>query len=134
MKNRVSILILLIFLLFSLVACAGDEDNKTDESNTEATQSEQKDVNNEANKPQKDENGNYILDEVGQKVEDLESGTAELLKIKEDNETVDVSPLKVTVTDMKVIKVTDLNADYKEMMEFNTEESIGEDFTVPRSR
>jgi hypothetical protein len=106
--------------------------NANNEPQQEANAADQKEVSNKDEnipEPKKDEDGNVILDTVGQKVEDPDSGTAELLKIKEVNETVDISPIEVTVQDMKVIKISDLNPDFKEMMEFNTEETIDEDFT-----
>jgi len=138
------ILLLLIVGLFSLglVACGSNMDSTTgtEEPKEDPKPSEQKEVSNEVVEDEettqeempevkKDENGNYILDTVGQKVTVDTSGTAELLKIKEINETVDLSPLKVTVNNMKLIKMTELNSDFAEMLELNTEETIDDNFT-----
>ncbi|MDQ0484279.1 hypothetical protein [Guptibacillus hwajinpoensis] len=104
-------------LAFTLTACGSNVTNDVSgstDSQEEATAADQKEVSNKEEKdesipePKKDENGNIILDTVGQKVED-ESATAELMKIKEVNETLSIAPLEVTIKDIKLIKLTDIN-------------------------
>ncbi|WP_436374265.1 hypothetical protein [Cytobacillus sp. BC1816] len=95
-----------------LAGCSSsDETSGSSEPQEEAKPADQKDKN--VSKPKKDEAGNTILDEVGQKAES-EAGKAELMKIKKVNETVDVAPLKVTVQDIKVIKLSDVDPTFAE--------------------
>ncbi|WP_283152207.1 hypothetical protein [Guptibacillus hwajinpoensis] len=76
--------------------------NQTDVSN--------KEEKNEQEEVSKDENGKPLLEEVGQTIED-ENGKLELLKINKVNETVDLSPVKMTIKDIKVFKRTDIPQD-----------------------
>jgi hypothetical protein len=102
-----------------LTGCSSNEEAST-EKTEETKPAKQEDL---IKKPKKDENGNFILEEVGQKAKS-EQATAELLKIKKVNETVDIAPLKVTVKDIKVIKLTDINSDMAEMIGFNTDTQV----------
>ncbi len=94
----------------SILAGCGNEDAST-EKKEKATSAEQKDV---SNKPEKDEKGTVNLSKVGQKAK-ADGNEAELMKIKEVNQTVDISPIKYTVKDMKIIKLNKVN---KSMTEF----------------
>jgi hypothetical protein len=97
----------------SLAACGSDaqetSSSNSDTKTEETKPAEQKDVKNE---PKKDENGNYVLEEVGQKAT-TDGATAELLKIKKINETINIAPLKVTLKDIKLIKLTDISEEMK---------------------
>lgn len=75
-------------------------------------QADQKKVEN----PKKDENGNIILDKVGQ-VAKSDQETAELVKIKEVNQTINIAPIKVTITNLKIIKLTKISDDIKKSIE-----------------
>lgn len=89
-----------------LAGCNSAEDiSGSNEPKEEAKQAAQEPKSQEV---KKDENGNYILEEVGQIV-DTGDHKAELMKIREVNETVDIAPLKVTVQDIKVIKMSDIS-------------------------
>ncbi|UOE58136.1 hypothetical protein [Cytobacillus oceanisediminis] len=95
-----------------LTGCGGAEESTTgSEPQEEPKPAEQKDK--KVSKPKKDEAGNTILDEVGQ-THESEAGKAELMKIKKINETVDIAPLKVTVQDIKVIKLSDVDPTFAE--------------------
>jgi hypothetical protein len=100
-----------------LTGCGSAEE--TSGTKEEPKQSEQK-PKNEPSKPKKDENGNTELLEVGQKAES-EAANAELLKIKQVNETVNVAPLKIVVKDIKVIKLTDVQAEFAENVSYLTD-------------
>lgn len=97
-------------LVGSLLGGCGSAEETTgsNETKKEAKEAKQKEV---SNKVKKDKDGNYILDTVGQKVE-TNGATAELLKIKEVNETINIAPIKVTVNDVKVIKLTDVSNEF----------------------
>lgn len=130
MKKFYTVL-LVISLIGILVACGSAEEITSTEPKEEAKLSEQKEVSNKpkeveevkeeepaeeteettANVPEvkKDENGNYVLDTVGQVVEAPEFATVELMKIKPINEIVDISPIKVTIKDIKLFKLTNID-------------------------
>ncbi|WP_409303038.1 hypothetical protein [Peribacillus sp. SCS-155] len=94
-----------------LAGCSSDDAaSGSSESKEEAKPSEQK-AKDSVPEPKKDENGNTILEEPGQKAES-EEATAELLNIKKVNETVNIKPIKVTIQDIKLIKLTDVSNDY----------------------
>ena len=94
-----------------LTACS--EEKASTEKKEEATPAEQKEV---SNKPKEDENGNVTLTEVGQSTKDDDGTKAELMKIKTINQTVDISPVKLTVKDMKVIQLSNIGSDYNELL------------------
>jgi hypothetical protein len=75
-------------------------------------QAEQKKVEN----TKKDQDGNIILDTVGQ-VAKSDQATAELIKIKEVNQTLNVAPIKVTITNLKIIKLTNISDAMKKSIE-----------------
>ncbi|MBH0161800.1 hypothetical protein [Fictibacillus sp. 26RED30] len=92
-----------------LIGCgSAEETSGSSDTKKEAKEAEQKEVSNNV---KKDKDGNYILDTVGQKVE-TSGATAELLKIKEINETIEIAPIKVTINDVKVIKVTEVSNEF----------------------
>ncbi|WHZ59977.1 hypothetical protein [Metabacillus hrfriensis] len=69
--------------------------------------------------------------EVGQKAKN-DTATAELFKIKQVNETVDIAPLKIIVKDVKVIKLTDIDPTFAEDIALNadtTSEEIKDGFS-----
>lgn len=94
-----------------LTACS--EEKASTEKKEEATPAEQKEV---SNKPKEDENGNVTLTEVGQSTKGDDGTKAELMKIKTVNQTVDISPVKLTVKDMKVIQLSNIGSDYNELL------------------
>jgi len=94
-----------------LTACS--EEKASTEKKEEATPAEQKEV---SNKPKEDENGNVTLTEMGQSTKDDDGTKAELMKIKTVNQTVDISPVKLTVKDMKVIQLSNIGSDYNELL------------------
>ncbi|MFE4896608.1 hypothetical protein [Peribacillus butanolivorans] len=99
-----------------LSGCGGSDDATSvseEKAKEEPKSAEQKEVKNEIPKPGKDEAGNTILDVVGQKAESPEV-TAELIKIKDVNETLDIAPLTVTVKNIKLLKLSNMTEDYKE--------------------
>jgi hypothetical protein len=100
-----------------LTGCGSSEE--TSGTKEEPKQSEQK-PKNEPSKPKTDENGKTELTEVGQKVK-RDAATAELMKIKQVNETVDVAPLKIVVKDVKVIKLTDVSDEFAENVSYLTD-------------
>ncbi|WP_462410575.1 hypothetical protein [Neobacillus sp. Marseille-QA0830] len=105
----------LIYAGTVLVGCSGQK--ASEEPKKAATAAEQKEVSNKpVSKPQKDESGNIILTEVGQKASDDDGTTAELMKIKEVNQTVDIAPVKLTVQDLKVIKLTNVGKDFGDFL------------------
>ena len=89
-----------------MAGCSSAEDvSGSNQSKEEAKPAAQENKNKDI---KKDEEGNFILEEVGQVVE-ADGHKAELMKIREVNETVDIKPLKVTVQDIKVIKMSDIS-------------------------
>lgn len=118
MKKILSSIIGSGVLMLLLSGCGGSEEssNKAVEKKDPPKQAEQKKVEN----PKTDEEGNVILDQVGQKTKDA-SATAELMKIKKVNEVVNIAPIKATVHDIKVIKLTDLSDDMKQQIEYMTD-------------
>lgn len=113
-----------------LAGCGSNSDssNSAAEIKEEPKASEQQPLKNNVPKPEKDESGNYILKVPGQKVKE-DGATAELLKIKKVNETVDISPLKVTIEDIKVIKLTDLDEEFAEGLEWMADTKINPEET-----
>ncbi|WP_256859888.1 hypothetical protein [Bacillus cereus] len=110
MKKQISILLGSIMLTGSILTGCGNEKAST-EDKEKATSAEQKDV---SNKSEKEEKGTVNLSKVGQKAKS-DGNEAELMKIKEVNQTVDIAPIKYTVKDMKIIKLNKVN---KSMTEF----------------
>lgn len=87
-----------------LAGCSSNEQSSAPEEKQEDPKPSNQKSKNE---PRRDENGNYVLEKVGQVVKD-DQGTAELLKIRKVNETVDISPIKVTIKNIKLIKLTNM--------------------------
>lgn len=100
-----------------LAGCGSAEESKGGGSQEEAKPAEQKPLKQEA---KKDESGRYLLENVGDTAK-TEAGTGELLKIKKVNETVEIAPLKVTVKDIKVIKMSDVSNDFAVDMSMMTQ-------------
>ncbi|AZB44598.1 hypothetical protein CEF21_21195 [Bacillus sp. FJAT-42376] len=90
-----------------LAGCSAEESADAGGKKEETKQAAQKDVKNEV---KKDENGDYVFDTAGQKMK-TDGATVELLKVKNINEVIDIAPLKVTVNDVKVFKLTDVTND-----------------------
>ncbi|SLL37386.1 Uncharacterised protein [Mycobacteroides abscessus subsp. abscessus] len=107
-----------------LVACGGEEASTSDKPKEEPKAAEQKEVSNE---PEKDENGTLVFTEAGQKGK-AEGGNVELLKIKDINESIDISPLKVTVKDIKLFKITDVVKEFAEELSYYTDATINDQF------
>lgn len=124
-----TILTTLVLALGLVLAACGSDSEKTSSTEKEKapTAAEQKDV---SNAPSKDDKGNIVFTEVGQK-SDIEGGTLELLKIKDINETVDIAPLKVTMKDIKLFKMTNLDEEFKNDLSYESDaaQSIGDEFT-----
>lgn len=121
---------MVLFLAVSVVlsACGSDTEKTTsDKEEEKSTAAEQKEVNN---KPTENEYGNLVFTKVGQK-SDVDGGTIELLKIKDINETVEIAPLKVTIKDIKLFKMTNLDEQFKTDLTFYSETatSINDEFT-----
>lgn len=120
--KRLFTLMAIGLLTIALVACGSEESSSSSEGDTKAKEepkaAEQKEVSNDVPEPEKDESGNTILEVVGQKAESDEV-TAELLKIKAVNETLEVAPLTVTIKDIKVIKLNNMSEDFKLNLELN---------------
>ncbi|MBZ6485101.1 hypothetical protein [Priestia aryabhattai] len=77
--KRVSKVLFSVVLIGGILAgCSSNEQSSAPEEKQEDPKPSNQKSKNE---PRKDENGNYILEEVGQVVKD-DQGTAELLKIK----------------------------------------------------
>ncbi|MGP1909944.1 hypothetical protein ACTSEZ_17365 [Metabacillus sp. JX24] len=111
-----------LFVVGLLAGCGDTEQSSgSSEKTEEAKPADQKPLKEEKpSEPKKDESGNTELLEVGQKAES-DAAKAELLKIKQVNETIDIAPLKVTVKDVKVIKLTDLDPAFVEDLVFQTQ-------------
>lgn len=135
-------LMMMVIILAGILAACGslDDTSGSDVSGEEAAASEQKDVTNadaeeaeeptveeiateeemtqedEISEPEKDENGNYVLNTVGQTITTEGMGTVELMKIAEINEVVSIEPIDVTIKDIKLFKMTDLHPDTLDMM------------------
>lgn len=108
-----------------LAGCSsGAEDTGNEPIKEEAKPSDQKDLK-QPSEPKKDKNGNTILNEVGQ-THESKAGNAELMKYKEVNETVDIAPLKVTIQDIKVIKMTDVDEEFATDLSYMADVPEGE--------
>lgn len=99
-----------------LAGCGEEATSNADEPKEEPKAADQKDK--KVSEPKKDEAGNTILEEPGQKAKS-EAGTAELIKINKVNETVEVSPLKITIQDIKVIELSDVDSVFAEDLAFS---------------
>lgn len=107
-----------------LTACGGQEQSSA-EPKEDPKPAEQKEAKNE--EPEKTDSGKVVFTEAGQK-DDVEFGTLELLKIKNVNETVEVAPLKITVKDIKLFKVTNMDEEWKKEIEmYNDNQPIGDE-------
>lgn len=109
-------------LTIALVGCGSEESTSSSNDDTKTKEepkaAEQKEVSNEVPEPEKDDSGNTILEIVGQKAES-DDVTAELMKIKTVNETLEIAPLTVTIEDLKLIKLTNMSEEFKSNMEIN---------------
>lgn len=120
------------FIVLGLVACSSSGETTSSEPKEEPKQSEQKEVSNDKKESEvpdvkKDENGNYILDTVGQVVKEPNFATVELMKIKDINETIDIEPIKLTIEDIKLLKLSDMSEEAKLDLEIFTTESLPEE-------
>ncbi|RFU64459.1 hypothetical protein [Bacillus sp. V59.32b] len=115
-----------------LNGCGSDtnEAASSEEKSEEKTKAaDQKEVSNEIPEPKKDDEGNTILEIIGQKAESKDV-TAELLKIKEVNETLEIAPLTVKINNLKLIKLSNMSDDYKSDLEYMADaNSVGDEVT-----
>lgn len=112
MKKTLKALLPLILLVTGvLVGCSEDQTTAKEVNPSKAEQKEVSNKKEEVSEPVTDENGRVLLTEVGQKVKEEDGTSVELLKIKEVNQSVDIAPVKVVVTNMKVIQLTDIHPD-----------------------
>lgn len=90
-------IVIFMFLILLLVACNdnGSEVSDTYEKNNQETQ----------------ESGYKILTKVGDKINNPHPGvgSAELVGIKEINETIDLDPIRLTIINIKFIHMEDVN-------------------------
>lgn len=103
-------------LLVSVILAGCSEEIERPKEEPKAAAQTDKNVSD----PKKDEVGNTILEEPGQKAVS-EAGTAELLKIKKVNETVEVSPLLITIEDIKVIELSAVDPIFAEELAISTD-------------
>lgn len=125
----------IVFLTLSvLTACGSEDNNPPEETSTEQSeQGQAEEVSAEVNEdeeqaeePAENNDGKTVLTEVGQEA-DVELGHLELLNIKSIDETFDIAPLKITMGDMKVFKLTDIPDDVKEGIEYYDENPVGDE-------
>jgi len=101
--KRLSVFFLLLLLILS--ACGNDQSESA--------------ANADENDPiaeKESENNDKTLSEPGQTIEEDEY-TVELIKAKEVNQEVDLSPLNVLIEEVKVIKYRDMKDSFKEYVE-----------------
>lgn len=96
-----------------------EEDSKPAAQTPKSKEKEENDIS----EPTTDEDGNTILEEVGQ-VANSEAGSVELKKIKIVNETVDISPMKITVQDIKVLEMTDVDPEFAESLTWQADTDL----------
>jgi hypothetical protein len=113
--------------LLTLAACGGTEEKqevsgKAQHEEAKPAKAEQKDVKNE---PKKDEDGNFVFEEVGQE-KNVDIGHLKLLKYKKINEVVNMSPLNIKIDSIKVFEVTDPTQDFIENADYMADEKVNE--------
>lgn len=91
-------LFILLTVLLTLVAC-GQETQKPVEEKKEPTEVS-------ADEPI-DEQEDKVLTEIGQK-NTSDGMTVELMEIKDVNETIDLDPIKLTIDDIKILRMSDI--------------------------
>lgn len=93
-----------------LAGCSNSTVNSQEKQPT--TPAQQKEVTNNPPEPVKDDKGRVILETVGQKTQDS-NASAELMKIKKVNQSISISPITLSIQDMKIIKLSHLSNDYE---------------------
>lgn len=121
-----------IMAMLLLSACGETTEESTEQPADESKPAEQTPMNaeesseqTEVSEPKTDESGNTILDEVGQTATS-EAGTVELKKIINVNETVDIAPLTVTVQDIKILEMSNVNPDFAESLTWQADADISQ--------
>ncbi|MGM8213554.1 hypothetical protein ACLIBH_12325 [Virgibacillus sp. W0430] len=116
------LLVLLLSFSFLITACSDTEKEPVEEVDSEVVEQEQNDVE-EAYEELDTDKENGTLTQVGQKINDPQTGsTVELIAIKNVNETIDLSPIELTINDIKLIRMTDIkNNEFKSYMSQFTE-------------
>lgn len=132
MFNKKKLIMSSIMVGLLLSACGETTEESTEQPADEATPAEQTPMNaeesseqTEVSEPKTDESGNTILDEVGQTATS-EAGTVELKKIINVNETVDIAPLTVTVQDIKILEMSDVDPDFAESLTWQADADISQ--------
>lgn len=122
--KKIQLLSVIALIVLGLVACGSQDKESNAEPKENPSPAEQKDVSN--NKPEKNENGDVIFTKAGQKGK-VDGGTLELLKIKNVNETIDIAPMKITVKDIKLFKMTEMTEESKQSFQmYNDNKAIGD--------
>lgn len=131
-KNKVIWSVVMAGLLLSACGETTNETETTEPTEEEATPAEQEAKNAEesteeaeVSEPKTDESGNTILDEVGQTATS-EAGEVELKKIINVNETVDIAPLKVTVQDIKILEMSNVDPEFAESLTWQADADISQ--------
>jgi hypothetical protein len=122
------------FGIIGAVAIAGGllagcgTDSASNDTEEKATASDQKEVSNKEPEKKEEKAKDSGNAKVGDKIK-TESGTAELLKKQKINETIDISPVKMTIKGMLLAKMSDVPEEEKEYLEYYTETELGDEFT-----
>lgn len=126
-KKTISLIATLLFATSIFTGCATPPPTAGSAKPTQpAKPAEQKPLNGN---PQKDENGNYIMTQVGQKVQDPDGSVVELMKIKNINEKINIKPIEVTIKDIKIFKWSNLpELDKKQIASLSNQPSLPEPF------
>lgn len=99
--------ILLSITLIGLLACGEEREHETSNNDEPEIEEVEKDEPKEDPEKPEEKEDDGLLTKVGQKSK-ANGMTAELISIKEVNETVDLDPIKLTVDDIKVIRISDI--------------------------
>lgn len=104
--------VLFVFVVaFLVMAGCSSEDSAAPKEESKPEKVKQEEVEKEQSekdeKKEETDNEDGILTKVGQTtVDDRIGATVELLAIKEINETIDLSPIELTIKDIKVLRMT----------------------------
>lgn len=119
--RKLGVLFFGVVLSLTLAACG---------SNPEALEIDDKDdatVNEESQKDVKGKKDEYVdgpLTEVGQKAKGQDGSVIELIRMMSVNEAIDMDPIEVTIKDIKLLEMSNIDEERKEYLQIFVEKEI----------
>lgn len=123
--KKITLAVTSLILIAGLSACGASESNNvtTEKEKTEQSAPKEKEVKE---KKSKDDFVDGPLTEIGQKALGSDKSIVELMNITTVNEKISVNPIEVTIKDIKLLQMSNIDEEQMEYFQLFTEKSISD--------